>query len=577
MKEDTLKMQNKKWLLINILGGGFTKPIDRIYIKIGGILREYQVEVYKKRERDLRKILKNYEKRERDLGEILENYEKRERDLGEILENNIDSKLFSIMVQIALNLKKFHSLDLVHADLKPENIFITNDNVAKISDLGFSGIKEAAGKMVGTTEYMSPESLNNSIITKESDIYSYGIMLLEVFSGKKADDIMTIFNDDKVLDKNSFANYRRDIKELKKTLKNKIDGKEETKLKVKLSEIIESANLERFFPNINLEQNSNIKENIKKQFLELFQGLLQVDQEERFSTTVLVERLAEIADMAKGIKKGIDENIDLEKDMGFRKNDLMDLGYLSEEAKYCLKFLSDYKENKNNFINTIDSEVKKYIDSFYKNINYLKAENKEEYSFIYKKIEILRRLDIIDEIDKIKEKNMGLAKRLENYFYKVDLKNVALENLREINNILYYNNNYKNKFKEACINGDIITVVALINNEDINENINKTNLFGKTLLYNILEKEKLDKNDIEIAKLLIKNGANFGNKTNIKNNVIDNLKLITKSEVEINSTNANMVLDNFKQELDNTSILEDIIFQIDNEENKKKDLDLLKI
>lgn len=97
----------------------------------------------------------------------------------------------NVIVQSALGLEYAHQRGLIHRDVKPGNILVTPDGVAKVSDLGLAGfIHEAeedprAGKIVGTADYLSPEQiLDPATITSVSDIYSLGCTLYYAISGK---------------------------------------------------------------------------------------------------------------------------------------------------------------------------------------------------------------------------------------------------------------------------------------------------------------------------------------------------------------------------------------------------------
>lgn len=96
-----------------------------------------------------------------------------------------------VVLQAALGLEYAHQRGLIHRDVKPGNILVTPDGIAKVSDLGLSGfIHDAendprAGKIVGTADYLSPEQIKNpATITSVSDIYSLGCTLYYAISGK---------------------------------------------------------------------------------------------------------------------------------------------------------------------------------------------------------------------------------------------------------------------------------------------------------------------------------------------------------------------------------------------------------
>jgi serine/threonine protein kinase/Tfp pilus assembly protein PilF len=98
-------------------------------------------------------------------------------------------KAISIANQICDGLAEAHSLGVVHRDLKPSNIMIDKEGNAKIMDFGIARSLEAkgitgAGVMIGTPEYMSPEQVEGKEVDQRSDIYSLGIILYEMVTGR---------------------------------------------------------------------------------------------------------------------------------------------------------------------------------------------------------------------------------------------------------------------------------------------------------------------------------------------------------------------------------------------------------
>ena len=95
----------------------------------------------------------------------------------------------SIAKQVCEGLSEAHKLGTVHRDLKPSNIMIDKEGNARIMDFGIARSLKAkgitgAGVMIGTPEYMSPEQVEGKETDQRSDIYSLGIILYEMLTGR---------------------------------------------------------------------------------------------------------------------------------------------------------------------------------------------------------------------------------------------------------------------------------------------------------------------------------------------------------------------------------------------------------
>ena len=112
-------------------------------------------------------------------------------------------KALDYALQVAHGLAAAHEKGIIHRDLKPENLFLTKDGRVKILDFGLAKLTQIdpgsnpsmatvthggteAGMVMGTAGYMSPEQVRGMTLDPRSDIFSFGAILYEMLSGKRA-------------------------------------------------------------------------------------------------------------------------------------------------------------------------------------------------------------------------------------------------------------------------------------------------------------------------------------------------------------------------------------------------------
>ncbi|HEX5058780.1 MAG TPA: serine/threonine-protein kinase [Kofleriaceae bacterium] len=124
---------------------------------------------------------------------------------GKPLSNVIDNegvqplaRTVNIMAQVARALQAVHDAGIIHRDLKPDNVFLIErggqQDFVKLLDFGVAKLIDAvdsigvsstaAGAILGTPEYMSPEQASGKTVDHRTDIYSFGIMLYELVTGQ---------------------------------------------------------------------------------------------------------------------------------------------------------------------------------------------------------------------------------------------------------------------------------------------------------------------------------------------------------------------------------------------------------
>lgn len=114
------------------------------------------------------------------------------RELRDILNEQPNlpvSQVLDIVIQVAQGLAYAHEHNIVHRDVKPSNIMVVRDGHVKITDFGIARMESASvrtqtGIVLGSPKYMSPEQVVGKSIDRRSDIFSLGVMLYEMLTGR---------------------------------------------------------------------------------------------------------------------------------------------------------------------------------------------------------------------------------------------------------------------------------------------------------------------------------------------------------------------------------------------------------
>ena len=111
------------------------------------------------------------------------------RRIGRIPED----KAIDIARQLCAGLAAAHERGVLHRDLKPANVMLDGDGNVRIADFGLAvAAGDATASRAGTPQYMAPEQLAGGQATVKTDIYALGLVLFELFTGKRAYDAKTL-------------------------------------------------------------------------------------------------------------------------------------------------------------------------------------------------------------------------------------------------------------------------------------------------------------------------------------------------------------------------------------------------
>jgi serine/threonine protein kinase len=114
------------------------------------------------------------------------------KNLKQLLKDKVSfsyDRIAEIVTNVGDALDFAHRRGIVHRDVKPANIILTNDGTVKITDFGIAKINSssltATGQFLGTPNYMSPEQVTGEVVDGRSDLFSLGVVLYELLTKKK--------------------------------------------------------------------------------------------------------------------------------------------------------------------------------------------------------------------------------------------------------------------------------------------------------------------------------------------------------------------------------------------------------
>ncbi len=108
--------------------------------------------------------------------------------LSEVARPMAWTRALALAIDLARGLAAAHRRGVVHCDIKPSNVIVTEEGLAKLVDFGLArvlrdGAEDVAGPMVGTPDYMAPEVWSGKQPTRRSDVYSVGAVVYELLAG----------------------------------------------------------------------------------------------------------------------------------------------------------------------------------------------------------------------------------------------------------------------------------------------------------------------------------------------------------------------------------------------------------
>jgi len=124
-------------------------------------------------------------------------------------------RLLQVFKLIADGMVHVHRRQVIHGDLKPNNVLLSKSGEVKIIDFGLARVKgEGGGRIQGTPEYMAPETVKHSLMNERTDVYNFGALMYRLVSWKLPPSVVSEEDAGMPLDAKMWARTYKPVEEV---------------------------------------------------------------------------------------------------------------------------------------------------------------------------------------------------------------------------------------------------------------------------------------------------------------------------------------------------------------------------